>query len=283
MEENPNRGGRRDEHSGSLWLQEWGSSADLSDYLAKEGWLRGVGASREFSNLNLGDSFSIGQNDWEVVGIFTSGGGISESEIWTDASILQSAYRRGSGFQSVRLRLGNGDDATFQEFKDSLTLDPRLNVKVIRQSEYYSEQSALVSNLISVLGGLIAFLMGLGATFGALNTMYSSVSSRTLEIATLRALGFGALPVVFSVLVESLVLSLVGGAIGGGFAYAVFDGFQTATMNWQSFSQVTFAFNVTLGLLIQGVVYATLIGLVGGCFPAWRAARLPISVALRAS
>ena len=243
----------------------------------------GAGAAREFSSLNLGDSFSIGQNDWEVVGIFTSGGGIAESEIWTDASILQSAYRRGSGFQSVRLRLSDGEEATFQAFKDSLTSDPRLNVKVIRQSEYYSEQSALVTNLITVLGGLIAFLMGLGATFGALNTMYSSVSNRTLEIATLRALGFGAAPVVVSVLVESLVLSLVGGAIGGGFAYFAFDGFQTATMNWQSFSQVTFAFNVTLGLLVQGVVYATLIGLVGGCFPAWRAARLPISVALRAA
>ncbi len=245
--------------------------------------IAGVGAAREFVNLELGDSIEIGQNQWEVVGSFESGGGIGESEIWTDASMLQSAYRRESGFQSVRVRIGSDDEATFQQFKDSLTSDPRVNVKVIKQGDYYAEQSALVSNLINVLGGLIALLMGIGATFGALNTMYSSVSSRTLEIATLRALGFGAFPVVCSVLVESIFLSLVGGTIGGGFAYIVFDGFQTGTMNWQSFSQVTFAFDVTLGLLIQGVVYATLIGLVGGCFPAWRAARLPISHALRSA
>ncbi|MDA7497310.1 ABC transporter permease [bacterium] len=243
----------------------------------------GVGAAREFANLELGDQFFIGQNEWEVVGMFATSGGISESEIWTDSSILQSAYRRGSGFQSVHLRLENGQENVFQEFKDSLTSDPRVNVKVIRRGDYYAEQSALVSNLINVLGGLIAFLMGIGATFGALNTMYSSVSARTLEIATLRALGFGALPVVVSVLVESLVLSLVGGTLGGGFAFLAFDGFQTATLNWQSFSQVTFAFDVTSGLLIQGVGYATFIGLIGGCFPAWRAARLPISTALRAS
>ena len=243
----------------------------------------GVGAAREFANLEVGDQFSIGLNQWKVVGLFMSGGGISESEIWTDSSILQSAYRRGSTFQSVHLRLENGTEKVFQAFKDSLTSDPRVNVKVIRRGDYYSEQSALVSNLINVLGGLIAFLMGIGAIFGALNTMYSSVSARTLEIATLRALGFGAFPVIVSVLVESLLLSLVGGAIGGGFAFLAFDGFQTATLNWQSFSQVTFAFDVTSALLIQGVAYATLIGLVGGCFPAWRAARLPISSALRAS
>jgi putative ABC transport system permease protein len=126
--------------------------------------------------------------------------------------------------------LENGQEKVFQEFKDSLTSDPRVNVKVIRRGNYYAEQSALVSNLINVLGGLIAFLMGIGATFGALNTMYSSVSVRTLEIATLRVLGFGALPVVVSVLVEPLVLSLVGGTLGGGFAFLAFDGFQTATL-----------------------------------------------------
>ncbi len=245
--------------------------------------IAGIGAAREFANLEIGDSIDIGQADWEVVGTFATAGGIGESEIWTDAPMLQSAYRRESGFQSVRVRIGSGDEATFQEFKDSLTSDPRVNVKVIKQEDYYADQSALVSNLINVLGGLIALLMGIGATFGALNTMYSSVSTRTLEIATLRALGFGAVPVVCSVMVESIFLSLLGGSIGGAFAYVVFDGFQTATMNWQSFSQVTFAFDVTLRLLVQGVVYATLIGLVGGCFPAWRAARLPISHALRSA
>lgn len=243
----------------------------------------GVGAAREFANLEVGDRCEVGLNEWEVVGLFDSGGGIGDSEIWTDAAILQAAYRRGASFQSVHLRLNSSDEATYQSFKDSLTSDPRVNVKVMRQRDYYAEQSAVVSNLINVLGGVIALLMGMGAMFGALNTMYSSVSARTTEIATLRALGFGALPVVVSVLLESLFLSLIGGAVGGGFALVAFDGFQTATMNWQSFSQVTFAFDVTPELLAQGILYATLIGLIGGCFPAWRAARLPISAALRAS
>ncbi|MCS1408684.1 MAG: Macrolide export ATP-binding/permease protein MacB [Verrucomicrobia subdivision 3 bacterium] len=242
----------------------------------------GVGASREFAGLELGDTVDVGPNRWAVVGVFESGGGTAESEIWTDAAVLQAAYRRGSTYQSVHLRLKSGDEAVFQEFKDVLTTDPRVNVKVIRQVQYYAEQSAMLSDLINVLGGLIAMLMGIGAIFGALNTMYSSVSARTLEIATLRALGFGAFPVVVSVLVESLMLSLVGGTIGGAFAFLAFDGFQTATLNWQSFSQVTFAFDVSVGLLLQGIVYATFIGLVGGCFPAWRAAKLPIAAALRA-
>ena len=168
-------------------------------------------------------------------------------------------------------------------FRDSMTSDPRVNAKVIRREEYYAEQSAQVSALINVLGGLIAFLMGLGAVFGALNTMYSSVSVRHQEIATLRALGFGAVPIVVSVMIESLALSLFGGLIGGSFAYLAFVGFQAATLNWQSFSQVTFAFDVTPLLLVKGVFYASLIGLVGGVFPAVRAARLPISSALRAS
>ena len=169
----------------------------------------------------------------------------------------------------------------FQDFKDRLTTDPRLNVKVVRQSDYYADQSTMVTNLITGLGTLVAVLMGIGAVFGALNTMYTAVSSRTREIATLRALGFRGAPVVISVLVESLVLALVGGALGGGLAYIAFDGFRAATLNWQSFSQVAFAFDVTPGLLVQGIVYATIIGLVGGLLPAIRAARMPVATALR--
>ncbi len=239
----------------------------------------GVGANREFVGLDLGATIPVGRESWNVVGLFSSNGGIAESEIWTDAGVLQPAYRRGNSFQAVYAKLES--PGAFQDFKDRLTTDPRLNVKVVRQTDYYAEQSTTIYNMITGLGTLVAGLMGVGAVFGALNTMYSAVSSRTREIATLRALGFSGGPVVVSVLLEALVLALVGGVIGAGLAYFVFDGFRAATINWQSFSQVAFAFDVTPGLLVEGIVYAALIGLVGGLFPAIRAARLPIATALR--
>lgn len=239
----------------------------------------GKGAAMEFDGLDLGKTIRVGQNDWAIVGVFSVDGGIAESEIWTDAAVLQPAYRRGNSFQAVYARLTSSE--AFDEFKDALTTDPRLNIKVVRQTEYYSEQSTMVYNLITGLGTLIASLMGLGALFGALNTMYTAVSSRTREIATLRALGFRASPVVISVMIESIVLAGLGGLIGSLGAYFAFDGFRAATLNWQSFSQVTFAFEVGPVLLIQGMVYASLIGLIGGLFPAIRAARLPIAIALR--
>src|ERR1019366_6585795 len=190
-----------------------------------------------------------------------------------------AANKRGDTFQSVYVKLVSV--GAFQEFKDALTTDPRLNVKVLRQAEYYAEQSTAVTKLITTLGFLIAFLMAIGAVFGALNTMYSSVSARTREIATLRALGFGSGAVVVSVMIESLALAVLGGALGAIGAYFTFNGLQTATMNWQSFSQVTFAFAVTPELLVRGIVWAVLIGLIGGLFPALRGARLPIAAALR--
>jgi putative ABC transport system permease protein len=239
----------------------------------------GQGAAREFEGLDLGGKLEVGQDEWAIVGMFTENGGISESEIWTDAKVLQPAYRRGNSFQAVYAKLESAD--SFQDFKDRLTADPRVRVKVVRQSEYYADQSQLVTNLITGLGTLVAGLMGIGAVFGALNTMYTAVSSRTREIATLRALGFRGTPVVISVIVESLFLALVGGALGGGFAYIVFDGFRAATMNFQSFSQIAFAFDVTPGLLVQGIIFAVLIGLVGGLLPAIRAARMPVATALR--
>ncbi|MEW6158882.1 MAG: ABC transporter permease, partial [Verrucomicrobiota bacterium] len=152
----------------------------------------GVGAAGEFAGLDLNSKLQVGQNEWLVVGIFSANGGIAESEIWTDAGVLQPAYRRGETFQSVYVRLNSPDD--FDKFKDALTADPRLSVRVVRQSEFYAEQSTLVYNLITILGTLVAVLMGLGAIFGALNTMYTAVSARTREIATLRALGFGSGP-----------------------------------------------------------------------------------------
>lgn len=239
----------------------------------------GIGASRQFSGLELGDEIEVGRDSWPVVGIFAADGGIAESEIWCDAAVLQSAYRRGNSYQSVYARLDSAE--SFTEFKDSLTSDPRLNVKVLREEDYYSSQTTMVYNLITGLGTLVAGLMGLGAVFGALNTMYSAISARTREIATLRALGFRASPVVGAVIFESLALAALGGLVGGGLAYFAFDGFRTSTMNFSSFSQIAFAFNVTPSLLVQGIVYALLIGLVGGLFPAIRAARMPIASALR--
>jgi len=239
----------------------------------------GRNASYEFAGLALNQTIEVGNNEWTVVGIFSQRGGIAESEIWTDASVLQSAYRRGDNFQSVYARLSDAE--AFDEFKDALTTDPRLNVKVIRQTDFYSEQSTLIYGLIMGLGVGIALLMAVGAVFGALNTMFSAVVTRTREIATLRALGFNGPPIVVSIMIESVLLAVIGGSIGGSLAWWAFDGYQAATINWQTFSQVAFAFDVTPSLLIQGICYATVIGVVGGLFPAYRAARMPVATALR--
>lgn len=239
----------------------------------------GRGALIEFAGLERGKTIRIGQNDWTVVGIFEANGGLEESEIWTDAAVLQPAYHRGSSYQAALVRLASA--GSYDKFKDALTTDPRLNVKVQRMTEYYAQQSRTLNLLITGLGSLVAGLMGLGALFGALNTMYTAVASRGREIATLKALGFGSSPVVISIITESLLLASIGGAVGALLAWAAFDGYRAATLNWQSFSQVTFAFDVNATLLVEGIVCALAIGLVGGLFPAIRAARLPVSVALR--
>ncbi len=239
----------------------------------------GRAATKQFSGVSIGSTVYSGKNPWRVVGIFDADGSVAESELWCDAAVLQGAYSRGNSYQSVYLRLETMDG--LQKLKDALTTDPRLNVTVVREPEYYEQQSQVLQMVIRTVGIAIAVLMGLGAIFGAVNTMYSAVAARTREIATLRALGFGATPVVLSVLGEALLLSLIGGLLGGLLAWAAFDGYQTATMNWQSFSQVAFAFKVTPDLLGQGLLYAAIMGLLGGLFPAVRAARLPIVTALR--
>ncbi|HAB19414.1 MAG TPA: ABC transporter permease [Verrucomicrobiota bacterium] len=239
----------------------------------------GAGAAREFSGLDVGKRIRIGQNDWDVVGVFTADGGIAESEIWTDAAVLQPAYHRGDSFQAVYAKLTS--PSVLGNFKDALTTNPRLNVKVVPQTEFYAEQSTAMTGFIKSIGVFIAVLMALGAAFGALNTMYSAIASRTREIATLRALGFGSGPVVFSVLFESLILALIGGVCGAVAAYWAFNGFTAATINFQTFSQVAFSFAVTPALLTNAILLALVIGFVGGLFPAIRAARLPIATALR--
>jgi putative ABC transport system permease protein len=239
----------------------------------------GRGASRQFTGLTLGNEIVSGQNRWTVVGIFEGDGGVAETEIWCDARVLQGAYRRGNTFQTVLARLDSSE--AFDTFRDWLTANPQLNVQVRRETEYYAQQSRALSSLIRTIGFGIAALMGIGAVFGAVLTMYTAVSTRSREIATLRALGFNTTSVVASVLAESLALAAIGGAIGGVSAYLAFNGYQTSTMNFQTFSQVAFAFQVTPGLLIMGLVYALVMGLIGGLLPAVRAARLPIPTALR--
>ena len=239
----------------------------------------GRAAAGQFVGLSVGSAVKWGENTWQVVGIFETGGSAAESELWCDAKVLQPAYRRGNSYQSVYARLES--HGAFNTLKDAVTTDPRLTVTIIREPEYYARQSETLQRVIRTIGFAIAGLMGIGAVFGAVNTMYNAVASRGREIATLRALGFGSVAVVISVLAEAVALSLVGGLIGGLIAWAAFDGYQTSTMNCQSFSQVAFAFAVTPALLARGLFYAVLMGILGGLLPALRAARLPIVTALR--
>jgi putative ABC transport system permease protein len=239
----------------------------------------GRGAGRQFVGLEVGSEIVSGQNRWHVVGVFEADGGVAESEIWCDARSLQGAYRRGNSYQSVLAQLDSSDSLT--AFSDWLTSNPAVNLMVRRETDYYAGQSQALTTLIRTIGFGIAALMGVGAIFGAILTMYTAVAARAREIATLRALGFNTSSVLVSVLGESLALGAIGGIIGGLAAYLAFNGYQTSTMNFQTFSQVAFAFAVTPALLIQGLSYAIAMGLVGGLFPAIRAARLPISAALR--
>jgi putative ABC transport system permease protein len=239
----------------------------------------GSGAASSFAGLDVGSTLRWGENEWRVVGRFDAAGTAPDSEIWTDVRVLQPAYRRGDSYQSVYVRLTSPE--AFATFAGTLADDPRVNVRVVSEEEFYAQQSRLLTGLITGLGFLVAGLMGVGAVFAAVNTLYSAVSARGREIATLRALGFAPGAVVVSVLVEAALLAVAGGVIGGAVAWLVFDGYRASTMNWASFSQVTFAFAVTPDLLVQGAAYALVIGLLGGLLPALRAARMPVARALR--
>jgi putative ABC transport system permease protein len=239
----------------------------------------GRGAADQFAGLTVGSHLRSGTTEWLVAGIFEDRGSVAESELWTDATVLQGAYNRGPTYQSMRARLTS--PRALQSFKDTLTSDPRLNIKVVTEKQYYEEQSRVLTALVRTIGSVIAILMGLGAVFAALNTMYSAVSARTREIATLRALGFGSVPVVTSVLTEALLIGLIGGAIGMLISWFAFNGLRASTMNFASFSQITFAFMVTPKVLVQGLVYGLALGFIGGLLPSLRAARLPITTGLR--
>ncbi|HNP62335.1 MAG TPA: FtsX-like permease family protein [Woeseiaceae bacterium] len=239
----------------------------------------GRAAQSEFGGLGVGDEIRFGQTRWTVVGAFEADGSVSESELWTDLRVLQTMYNRGSSVQSVRVRLVSPE--AIEELSQALADDPRIDVDVTSEKDYYSSQAKPLSQFIKIVGYPLTILMAIGAVFGALNSMYASVSVRGKEIATLRALGFGPFSVLVSTMVESTLLSLIGGIVGGVLAFALFNGFQVSTLNGASFSQVVFDFAVTPDLLSQGLVAALIIGLIGGFFPAIRAARLPVAQALR--
>jgi putative ABC transport system permease protein len=239
----------------------------------------GRGVFAQFGNVDLGREVKWGSQTWRVVGVFEAGGSVSESEVWTDAVVLRGVYRRGNTVQIVRAQLESA--GAIARVKTNLEHDPRVNVTVRSERAFYADQSRILLALIKYVGTTLAVLMGVGAVFAALNTMYSAVSSRTREIATLRALGFGAAPVVTSVLLEAAMLGLLGGVIGGLLVYLVLNGYQASTLNWGSFSQLTFAFTVTPQLLVTGLGYSLILGLVGGLLPGLRAARMPVTAGLR--
>jgi len=239
----------------------------------------GKNANISYSGLTVGNTIGLGSVRWNVVGVFDAGGSAFDSEIWGDAHLIGPAYNRPDNlFQSVTLRLASPD--SLQQFKDAVTADPRLNLDVTREIEYYSKQSTRLTTLITVLGGIVAGIMAIGAVFGALNTMYSAVSERGREIATMRALGFGGPSVVTSFVIEALLISFIGGLIGC-LAVLPLNGLTTGAMNLQTFSHMAFAFKITPELLIKGVIFALFMGVLGGLLPAIRAASLPISSALR--
>ncbi len=238
----------------------------------------GRGVTQQFEGVRLGETLRMRGSDWTVVGIFESGDA-NESELWADVEVAQTTFNR-RGFSSVRLQLAKPAD--LQAVRDSLTADPRLNVDVESEQQYYSGQTKQFRQTIGMLAGVVTLIMALGATFAALNTMYAAVGTRAREIATLRAIGFSGSPVVISVMIESLVLALAGGVIGALLAYLLFNNMAVSTLG-ANFSQVVFQFKVTPRLVQQGLLIAIVIGMFGGLLPALRAARLPVTTALRAA
>jgi putative ABC transport system permease protein len=239
----------------------------------------GKNASRTYSGLTVGNLVNFAGGRWQVVGIFDAGGSSFDSEVWCDSRILAQVLKRPENiFQSATVHLASAD--SFQQFKDAVTADPRMNVDVVREIDYYAKQSTTMTRLITVLGGLVAGIMAIGAIFGALNTMYSAVAERGREIATMRALGFSSSNVILSFLFESLIISFIAGIVGC-LAVLPLNGLTTNTMNFQTFSNVAFAFKITFDLLLMGVLFALVMGVLGGMLPAVRAALRPVAVALR--
>jgi putative ABC transport system permease protein len=240
----------------------------------------GRGARNAYQGLDLGSTVRLGAGTWTVVGILDAGGSAFDSEVWADATILNGLYQRPPNvYQAATVKLRSPDD--FEAFEATLKGDPRAKLQTVRETVYYEKQSQVVTTMITVLGTLIAAVMALGAVFGALNTMYSAVSERSREIAVLRAIGFGGFAIVLSFFVESLIIAAVGGLVGC-LAVLPINGLTTGTINWQTFSHLAFAFRITPDLMAFGMVFALVMGAVGGLPPAIRAARANVAHTLRA-
>jgi putative ABC transport system permease protein len=237
----------------------------------------GKRAREQFRGVDVGSTLRLNGQMWQVVGEFTSGDA-NDSDLWGDVDVVGPTYRRGSSRTSVTLRLT--DASAFEALRAQVALDPRLKIDVKTTRAYYTEQSANLTRLITGLGNAIGLIMGVGAVFGALNSMYAAVATRTREIATLRAVGFRALPVVVSVMLETMLLALLGGALGAGIAWLLFDHYTASTLG-ANFTQIVFAFRVTPELLWRGMKWALAIGMLGGLFPALRAARMSVTAGLR--
>lgn len=238
----------------------------------------GAGVAKQFAGTAIGDTMRMRGSDWTVVGHFAAGDA-NDSEVWVDLGTGQSAFNRGNSVSAVRVALES--PAAIGTLRAALQADPRLAVDVTDEPTYYSAQTKGVRKTIEALAFVVTFIMGLGAIFAALNTMYAAVSVRTREIATLRAIGFGGLPVLASVMVEAVLLALVGGVVGAIAAYVLFNGLSVSTLSQASFTQVVFEFAVTPALVLTGLVIAMIIGFIGGLLPAIRAARMPVTTALR--
>lgn len=241
--------------------------------------IAGRGAHAEFQGIDVGATVKLRQTEWTIVGIFEAGGSAYESELWMDFAVARAAFRGGGGASSLRLRVDAPE--RIPELAQRIEDDPRLDLAVFSEEDYFRGQQGNLADNIERFGYMVAAIMAVGAVFAALNTMYSAVVARTVEIATLRALGFGALPVVASVMAEAMALALLGGLLGAAVAYFGFNGFTVSTLNNASFSQIAFDFAVTPELLITSMIWALALGAAGGLFPAIRAITLPITTALR--
>ncbi len=239
----------------------------------------GKHARDAYAGFDLGNVITIGGRQWTIVGIFDAGGNTFDSEVWCDAQVLNQAFKRPENlFQSVTVRLDSPE--SLPRLKEAISTDPRLTVSAKSEIAYYADQSIMITTLINVLGFMVASVMGIGAVFGALNTMYSAISARNREIATLRAIGFSGSAVVVSFVMESLLIALLGGLLGALLILPI-HGYTASTINWQTFSHMSFAFSITADILVKGLLFALFMGFFGGLFPAIRAARRPIAPALR--